>query len=352
MLKALIAACLVGGFVPTISIALQPEVGAREAQRLSTVPTFIVSIAPLRSLVEPFAEVLAMEAAASERERKKAVEVLIPPGVSEHGYEIAPAKLAAMMRADVIIYVGFGLEPQVVDFVSEHANPRRDVIVLEEIVKSIEGDPTSGEPSEPVKSDDAQAHAEPHVHGPDCDHEHDQHIHHGVDPHVWLDPVLMKAFVPRIHEGARQAAIRRGLMDEECETRLKAAADSLTARIDAMDAKYRAELAREGERRPMVVAHDAWCRLAERYGIETVALAGLTAREPSPRAIEEAIKSVRERGARVIFTEPQIDARPAKRVSQATKVPLKTIDPLGSGDWFAMMEENLKQISRAVKPGE
>src|SRR5262249_16988006 len=60
-----------------------------------------VSIAPLRGLIEPLLP------------PGSKVELLVPAGVSEHGYEIPPARLASMAKADLLVYVGMGMEPQI-----------------------------------------------------------------------------------------------------------------------------------------------------------------------------------------------------------------------------------------------
>src|SRR5215831_13637893 len=76
----------------------------------------VATIPPLAGLVSPL-----LAAGGTVR-------TLIPPTRSEHGYELTPEDVAALARADVVVYVGLGLEPQVESFLKSHPRPgRRDV---------------------------------------------------------------------------------------------------------------------------------------------------------------------------------------------------------------------------------
>ena len=60
--------------------------------------------------------------------------VLMKPGRSEHGYELTPTDIAALGRADLVVYVGMGLEPQVRAFVDRQKSDRRRVVCFGEVV--------------------------------------------------------------------------------------------------------------------------------------------------------------------------------------------------------------------------
>ena len=48
-----------------------------------------------------------------ERAARSTVTVLMQPGKSEHGYEFTPADVAALATADLVVYVGLGLEGRI-----------------------------------------------------------------------------------------------------------------------------------------------------------------------------------------------------------------------------------------------
>ncbi len=301
----------------------------------------VVSIPPLKALVEPFVAALAdVNDGASGT-----VEILIPPGVSEHGYEIPPTRLAALAKADVVVYVGLGLEPQVEDFLKDHPSPTRRVVEFAKMAG--------------VEANDDHDHHEhahdDHDHPHDHDHDHDHaHGRDGQDPHLWLDPVLVMKLVPAIRQAVEQAAIARAPKGTPrlalIKGRLDVAEKALLERVRAVDEEHRTRLAghQGGGGRAVVVAHDAWGLLAARYGFETVAIKGMLATEPTPQSIKAAVEAIRVRGATVVFTEPQLAQATSQRVADAAGAKLMELDPLGSGDWFSTMRANLDNIVAAL----
>lgn len=280
----------------------------------------IVSIAPLKSLVDPFV------AAASGGPESFAVDILIPPGVSEHGYEIPPAKLATLAKADVVVYVGLGLEPQVEDFLKDHPSPTRRAV---EFAKA---------------AGIAEAGGHKHDHDHDHDHAHDQ------DPHLWLDPPLVLKLVPAVRQAVEQAAAAKsgGALAPEIRARLDAAEQAVLDRVREVDSEHRTRLGPH-KAGTIVVAHDAWSRLAERYNFKTVAIKGMLATEPTPQSIRTAVNAIREHNAKIIFTEPQLSKTTSRRIADAAGAKLMELDPLGTGDWFVLMRSNLDNIVAAFE---
>jgi zinc transport system substrate-binding protein len=272
----------------------------------------VVSIAPLRGLIQPLLP------------GGSTVDMLIPPGVSEHGYEIPPAKLTAITRADLVITIGLGLEPQIDKFLKNNPSDSRMAVTMADLV-DVQADPN-----------DHAAHA----HGPngEC-------LHGAVDPHLWLDPGMVKKFVEKL---APELA-KRFPASESAETEhpVLASARQLTDRIDALDAAYR-DAADNAETRTLVVGHDAYGWMSRRYSLSTIAIAGLNAQEPTNKAVQAAIAAIRQRGAKAVFVEPQLSQAAGKRIAERTKVPVLLLDPLGDGDWFRMMESNLASLEKGL----
>ena len=102
------------------------------------------------------------------------------------------------------------------------------------------------------------------------------------------------------------------------------------------------------ETRTIVVGHDAYGWLARRYSLNTIAIAGLNAQEPTNKAVQAAIAAIRQRGAKAVFVEPQLSQAAGKRIAERTKVPVLLLDPLGDGDWFRMMESNLESLKKGL----
>ena len=264
--------------------------------------TAVVTIPPLKGLVEPLLP------------SGGRVELLIPAGVSEHNYELPPSKLAALEGADLVVYVGLGLEPQVEKFLRDHPRSGRSEVCFATVVGI----------SSPEHADEKH----------DA-HEAEEEHEHAVDPHLWLDPVMARRLVEHVGEVLRVPD--------------KAAAE--LARIDDIDRQYREALS-GGPKKTIVVGHAAYGWMAKRYGLEVVPIAGLNASEPTPAAIERAVRAVKEMGVSTVFVEPQLSQAAGKRIAESTGVPVRVLDPLGDGDWFGMMQRNLDALKTALGAGK
>lgn len=276
----------------------------------------VVSIVPLKGIVEELARELGSDVE---------VDSVVPVGALEHGFEVPPSMVQKLVQADVVVYVGLGLDPQVERVLADTRPTRHEVRFADAVGISDSGD------------------------NHDHDHAHD-HDHSGPDPHLWLDPSLMARLVPPVAEALARTAEELGR--HEAAARLRAPdgpAARLVTRITNVDAMYEEQL-RPARGQVLITAHAAWGRLADRYVLEQAPLAGLEATEPSPTAIARAAELVRQQRARAIFSEPQINPAGVQRVAQAANARVLMLDPLGDGDWFAMMESNLKALVEGLTP--
>jgi len=161
------------------------------------------------------------------------------------------------------------------------------------------------------------------------------------DPHVWLDPPAFARVVREIG-----AALHR-----------RAAARVTARQVLALDVEYRHGLA-ECRRRALVTTHAAFGRLAARYGLTAIPLAGRSPEsEPGPRELERIVSEVRASGATTVFTEPLVSARLAETVAREARVGVATLDPvegltaerLAAGDdYLSVMRSNLRTLRRAL----
>ena len=162
-----------------------------------------------------------------------------------------------------------------------------------------------------------------------------------TDPHIWLDPVRFALAVEEIAralgEGASAAPVARELRQ--------------------LDAEYYAGLA-HCARRVLVTTHASFGRLAARYGLTQLALAGRSPEvEPSPRELERIVEQIRRSGATRVFAEPLISSRLAETVAREAGVEVATLDPLeglseerlaAGEDYVSVMRSNLATLREAL----
>lgn len=254
---------------------------------------------------------------------------LMAPGRSEHGYEFSPSDLEALARADVVLYVGLALEPKIEKFIASNpSSHRRDICFAQEVGAD-------------------QEHADDQSHSDDAHddkHAGDDHHHGSVDPHLWLDPHLVSALLVKLAPQIEAAAQAAGVADFDGPARAKASAE----RVAAVDAAYTESLA-PFKGRTIVTHHNAWRRLAERYGLTVAAvIRPVEGSEPTPDAIAKSVAALKSQGTHAIFVEPQFNPESARRIAEAAGAKVFTLDPLGSGDWNALMRSNLESLHQGL----
>ena len=275
-----------------------------------------VSIAPLHSLV---AQVMA--GAGAPR-------LLIPAGTSPHGFALSPSQAGMLAEAEVVFWVGGGLESALTKPITTLAKAARVVALAH----------ASGLVRLPVRhlGDDGRDHDHGHGHGAGAD-----------DPHYWLDPENAKTMIAVIAATLAAADPAR----KDVYVRNAAAA---RAGIDTLTADFTARLARVKDR-PFVVFHDAYQYLERRFGLVA---RGILAVDPDRPAGARHIADLRARMVRLnvvcLFTEPQFPSRLAAALIEGTGARIGILDPLGTGfapgpDLYGnMMAANLRAFENCL----
>lgn len=268
------------------------------------------------------------------------VTLILAPGQSEHGFEITPSQFKAINDADVVAMVGYSLEPKVEATLKMGNRTTRRVVNFE----GIEG----ADPIAATEVCDDPSHDHSHDHG----HDHA----HAYDPHVWLDPVVMKAFVRRLGDeviASIDASGDRFAAEWKASERARIATvvEELVAECDRIDSEYKATLQAVATRK-IVTHHNAYAYIARRYGLEVAAvIRPVEVVEPTPGDIKSVTEAIREHGLKAIFIEPQFSSAAAERIAAVTGIKVLPIDPLGSGDWAAMMRKNLASLKEGLGGG-
>ncbi len=263
----------------------------------------VATIPPAQGIIEPLLRGAGL---------KYELTTLLPPGSSEHGFEISPEKMAALGKADVVVMIGLGMEPQVEKFLAQHPSKERHVIILGDSVK------------EPL---------------PDTDDDHDDH-HHSADPHAWLDPIIVQSMLFNC------SAILKAAVPASAD-RIESSRAEVAKRVVGVHDDYLFAIGRS-TRNTIIVAHDAYGYLAKRYKLEVIAITGLNAGEPQPADVKKAADAIRDKRLTTIFVEPQLSPAAAERIAQATGAKTAVLDPLGDGDWFKLMDKNLAALKAAL----
>ena len=255
-----------------------------------------------------------------------AVESLLPIGADPHAYQAAPADVSKIAESDVLILNGIEYE-HFIESLLENAGGERLVI----------------EATEGLTPHAMDEHAEGD----------EDHAHEAGDPHMWLDPNLVIAYVENIRDGLSEA-------DPEGADTYKANAGAYIAQLRELDAFIREQVETiPAERRLLVTNHETFGYFAGRYGftvVDTILPSFSSEAGASAREVASTIDAVKTSGAPAIFLGEVENADLAEQIANETGV--KVVDGLyletltdgpPAATYIEMMKYNVAQIVEGLK---
>lgn len=208
--------------------------------------------------------------------------------------------------------------------------------------------PFEFEADEHFFKDESRGDVEPVMQEPDSDHDHGHGHHHDFefDPHIWLDPILVKQQVSNIRDGLV-------MVDPQNKENYEQNAKAYNEKLDALDMKFRSTLT-SCNKDTFVPFHNAFAYLGERYDLEIMSLGGLAPEaEASAAEIAEFIDFIQDNDIKVIFVEEVIDPRLAEVVANEAGAEILLLSPLeavGSDiSYIDKMEQNLDALMVALE---
>ena len=254
-------------------------------------------------------------------------------GGEPHDLELTPRQVGALGAADLVVYSA-GFQPAVDEAVEQQAEDRAlDVLSAVELREG-------GEHGHEEGHEEEASHEEGHEE--EAGHEEE---HASGDPHVWLDPVRLATI-------ATAVADRLAEVDPDSADDYRSRAQELGTELTALDDELRAGLA-SCERQQIVTSHDAFGYLADAYGLEQVAVAGLSPEdEASPRRLAEVAAQAEAAGVTTIFFEESVSPKVAESLAREVGATATVLSPLElapeSGDYLSAMRTNLEQLRTAL----
>jgi zinc transport system substrate-binding protein len=243
---------------------------------------------------------------------------LTPAGAEPHDLELSPKQIDEILDARLVVVLGHGFQPAV-----ERAADQRDgttVTLFDELPQ--------GAGKRTTRAGGAGS----------------------LDPHVWLDPVSMRAIVDRVRAALAKA-------DPSGRAVYGRNAAAFEAELAALDRRYRSGLG-NCTRDLIVTSHEAFGHLADRYGLREEGVAGLGPdAEPDAKRIAQLADLAKREDVTVVFTETLLSPRLARTLAQEVGVGTETLDPLEgltdaqvarSATYTSVMDANLAKLERAL----
>lgn len=245
------------------------------------------------------------------------ITLLVPPGVSYHTFDPTPRDVRRIAQADLVIMNGGDGIDGWLRRLFEASGSRAQILDVFEALNF----------RERVAD----------LYGPEF-------YSQFINSHLWLDARLMAELPPLI------AAALAEIDPAQADT-YHANAERLSAELLALDAELQTMLA-PIRGAAFVPFHDAWPYFAIRYGLNLVVeIEPFPGREPTPAYLQYALGLIEKSGAKAVFSERQLNPRPAEVVAEQAGVALYVLDPVGghpdTASYQSMMRFNASVLLAA-----
>ncbi|MCL6708042.1 zinc ABC transporter substrate-binding protein ZnuA [Pseudomonas sp. R2.Fl] len=294
-------------------------------------PKVVASIKPIHSLVAAIMDGVGTP------------DLIVKGAASPHTYNLRPSDAQRLQEADVVFWVGHGLEA-FLEKPLEALSGDAKVVELEEAPglellpfreggafeahdhgdeydHAHEGEEAGHDDDHDHDAEQAEARHEHEHEEAEAEHEHEHdHEHGGHDMHLWLDPMNAKTLASEIAHVLEEA-------DPENAAAYAKNAETLLASLDALD-KEIAETVAPIKDKPFVVFHDAYQYFEHRYGVR-VAGSITVSPEVMPGAdrVSEIHAKIKDLGAACVFAEPQFEPKLVNVVTEGTSAKSGVLDP-------------------------
>jgi zinc transport system substrate-binding protein len=240
---------------------------------------------------------------------------LLPGGANPHTFEPTPAQIRAVANARVFVCVGAGLDTWATRLLAARSDPITVVTITD---------------------------------GLQLLGTRDAHDAHGGDPHVWVDPVLMRDHaVPAIAAALTQ-------VDPKRAAAFDAAAATFQSALTQLDQDIRATLT-PLPNHTYIAFHSAWRYFGQRYDLHEIGVVeAFPGKEPSVREIAAVVERARAAHIHALLVEPQYNARTAQQIAAEFGGRTVVVDAIGGPDvagrnhYIDLMRYNLRAFVEAL----
>lgn len=239
---------------------------------------------------------------------------LVPPGTEPHDFELSAKERVKLTNADVLAYNGAGFEDWI-EKAAQTLDTKKTTIV------------NTSEALPLFKKANGK-----------------------TDPHIWLDPQLAKA-------QARSICNALVKVDQTHAKNYENNYVRLAKQFDQLDKEYK-EMVSVAPKREFVVSHSAFHYLAKRYGLEQIAVTGISPmEEPSPKELQNLINTMKEHQVNYIFFETLASNKLANVIKKEVGAKSLILNPLEGltkeelaqgEDYFSVMKKNKENLAIAL----
>lgn len=234
---------------------------------------------------------------------------MVPSGTEPHDWEPSTMDMARLYDADILFYNGMGMESWI-DKVADSVGDDVEYVML----------------SEGIADENSS------------------------DPHIWLDPDNALKMAEKIKDTlCEKDAVFKDYYEKNYY--------KLAAEIEAVDKEYTEAFTGVKENK-IVVAHEAYGWLCKAYGLEQIAIEGISAEsEPSPSKMKELVNTLKQNNIKYVFYEELVSPKVAQSLADEAGAELLELNPFeGLSDeeiaegktYTVVMRDNLENLKKAL----
>ncbi|MEK5207946.1 MULTISPECIES: metal ABC transporter solute-binding protein, Zn/Mn family [Psychrobacillus] len=270
------------------------------------------------------------------------VSSIYPAGANEHTFEPTQKDMMALADADLFFYIGLGLEGFVENAKKTLADEEVNMIATVDAIsdEQLEEEATS-----------TDSHDHEHESESSEDHSHEGHDHGDIDPHVWMSPKISQSLALSIKDSLVEISPGQ---QETFEKNY----DELVSDLQQLDADFE-EMAHNAPNKTFFVSHSAFGYIANTYGLEQLAVAGLNSQdEPSQKELTKLIDLAEEKNIEYILFEQNVSSKLTEVIQKeigAESLVLHNLGVLSKEDiqnketYFTLMNKNLETLRTVLK---
>ena len=276
------------------------------------------------------------------------VETVYPPGANEHTFEPSQKDIVSMAESDLFLYIGYNLEGFV--------NNAKSILEKEGVPVIAVGE-LATEGHEHAEEEDANHN---HTTEEDAVHDHateeettDEHNHdHGdVDPHVWLDPHTMVHMAEVVKD-------ELSTLNPEQKEYFEQNYEEIKTKLEELNQEF-AETIENSPNKKIIVSHSAYGYWEDLYGIEQIAVTGLSnSSEPTQKELQNIMTIAEKNDIKYVIFEQNIESKLTNIIQEEIGAKALTLHNLSvltdkditeNKDYFSIMHDNLETLKTALQ---
>jgi zinc transport system substrate-binding protein len=254
------------------------------------------------------------------------VSVLVPPGSNPATYEPRPSQMKALALSRMYFSIGVPVERVWLEKITA-VNPKILMVRTDQSIQKLKMASHVDPGGENYEEKSVASHESTHP-------------EHGLDPHIWLSPALVK----------KQARVIRDALlsvDPVHEKVYMEKFEAFQADLDQLDSEIREIFTHKGRANEFLVFHPSWGYFAKAYGLKQVPIE-VEGKEPHAAEMARLIKYAKGKGIKVIFVQPQFSTKRAEAIAMEIGARIVVADPLRE-DWMQNLREVATKFDAALR---